>query len=155
MHNCLISGCCCYNHAEFIRNSYDCFLYCEPMPRTLELSTLRHTWIFDLDGTLVEHNGYKNGRDYLLPGVKVFFSSIPEEDFIIILTAREKSSEEATKRFLAENGIRYNAIFFEIPMGERILVNDNKPSGLVCAFALTPVRNQGLEDFNLIINESL
>ena len=36
-------------------------------------SNLNKTWIFDLDGTLVIHNGYKCGEDTLLPGVKEFF----------------------------------------------------------------------------------
>ena len=34
----------------------------------LKISTLGHTWILDLDGTLVEHNGYKTGEDKLLKG---------------------------------------------------------------------------------------
>ena len=39
----------------------------------LTLSSLPHTWILDLDGTLVEHNGYKiYGKDRLLPGVRDF-----------------------------------------------------------------------------------
>ena len=30
---------------------------------TLRLSSLPHTWVLDLDGTLVRHNGYKTGED--------------------------------------------------------------------------------------------
>ena len=33
---------------------------------TLKLSTLNKTWIFDFDGTLVVHNGYKTGEDRFL-----------------------------------------------------------------------------------------
>ena len=34
---------------------------------TLSLSKLPHTWILDLDGTIVKHNGYKlDGKDSLL-----------------------------------------------------------------------------------------
>ena len=29
------------------------------MGKTMTLSTLSKTWIFDLDGTIVKHNGYK------------------------------------------------------------------------------------------------
>ena len=36
----------------------------------LTLSTLPKTWLFDIDGTLVKHNGYKEGGDVLLPGVR-------------------------------------------------------------------------------------
>ena len=38
---------------------------------TLSLSKLPHTWILDLDGTIVKHNGYKlDGKDSLLEGAK-------------------------------------------------------------------------------------
>ena len=36
---------------------------------SFRLDDIEKTWIFDLDGTLVVHNGYKNGVDELLPGV--------------------------------------------------------------------------------------
>lgn len=121
----------------------------------LRISPLRHTWVLDFDGTLVEHNGYKTGEDKFLPGVKEFLNSIPENDYILILTARERDAREKTERFLAENNIRYNQILFEMPMGERILINDDKPSGLRCAYAITPRRNQGLKNLEIAIDENL
>lgn len=122
---------------------------------TLKLSTLNKTWILDLDGTLVEHNGYKTADDRFLPGAKEFLQSIPEDDFVLIMTAREKEAKVKTEKFLKENNIRYNLILFEMPMGERILLNDNKPSGLKCAYALNPKRNEGLKNLNIIIDENL
>ncbi len=121
----------------------------------LRISPLGHTWVLDFDGTLVEHNGYKTGEDKFLPGAKEFLNSIPKYDFVLILTAREKEAREKTERFLAENNIRYNQILFEMPMGERILINDDKPSGLRCAYAITPERNQGLENLRIVVDESL
>ncbi len=121
----------------------------------LRLSTLNKTWIFDFDGTLVEHNGYKIGDDKFLPGAKEFLQSIPDTDFVMIMTAREKEARKKTEDFLKENNIRYNEILFEMPMGERILINDDKPSGLRCAYALTPDRNEGLENIEIMIDESL
>ena len=51
------------------------------MDNQLNLSTLSKTWIFDLDGTLVKHNGYKlDGMDTLLEGVKEYLENIPRED---------------------------------------------------------------------------
>ena len=51
---------------------------------TIKLSRLGHTWIFDLDGTIVKHNGYKiDGYDTLLDGAKEFLEQIPEKDMII------------------------------------------------------------------------
>ena len=55
----------------------------------LILSTLAHTWILDLDGTIVKHNGYKlDGTDTLLEGAKEFLEDIPEKDMIVFLTSR-------------------------------------------------------------------
>lgn len=120
-----------------------------------KISQLGHTWIIDLDGTLVVHNGYKTGEDKFLPGSKEFLQSIPESDYVIILTAREREAHKSTERFLIENNIRYNQILFEMPMGERILINDDKPSGLRCAYAITPERNKGLGDIEIVIDENL
>ena len=121
----------------------------------LKLSPLNHFWILDFDGTLVEHNGYKTREDKFLPGAIEFLNSIPKDDYILITTAREKEARKKTEKFLNENGIRYNEILFEMPMGERVLINDNKPSGLKCAYAITPNRNQGLENLEIIIDENL
>jgi hypothetical protein len=43
---------------------------------------------------------------------------------------------EATERFLKEAGVRYDRIINNLPYGERILVNDRKPSGLRTSVAV-------------------
>lgn len=111
----------------------------------LKLSSLPHTWILDVDGTIVKHNGYKiDGYDTLLPGVKDFFASLPSQDRVILLTARKAEYLPALKEFLTKNQIRYDHIITDVPMGERILVNDNKPSGLKCAYAVNKERDEAL-----------
>lgn len=108
----------------------------------IKLSTLGHTWILDLDGTIVKHNGYKiDGEDSFLPGAKEFLCGIPEKDMIIFVTSREKKYMEQTKRFLSQNSIRYNSIIFEAPYGERILINDAKISGLKTALSINTKRD--------------
>ena len=110
---------------------------------TLTLSTLPKTWIFDLDGTLVKHNGYKiDGHDTLLDGVKDYIANIPSEDFILLLTSRTDEYKEMTLKFLHDNNIRFNIILFNMPMGERIIVNDKKPSGLETAIAVSLERDK-------------
>ena len=121
----------------------------------LRLSPLRHTWVLDFDGTLVRHNGYIDGVDEWLPGALAFLRSIPDDDYILILTAREKEVREQTEAFIKAAGIRYDDIKFEMPMGERILFNDDKPSGLRCAYAVTTKRNQGLEHITIKIDNDL
>ena len=107
------------------------------MGDALILSTLPKTWIFDLDGTLLKHNGYKtDGVDTVLPGVKEYMDQIPAGDKIVILTSRTEGYREMTLSFLREQKIRYDEIIFNMPMGERIVVNDRKPSGLDMAVAI-------------------
>ncbi|MCI9144446.1 MAG: hypothetical protein HFH87_17805 [Lachnospiraceae bacterium] len=113
------------------------------MEKELILSTLPKTWILDLDGTLLKHNGYKlDGKDTLLTGVKEYLDSLPDEDKIIILTSRTEEYREETIQFLNEQSVRYDEIIFNLPMGERILVNDRKPSGLDMAVAINIDRNR-------------
>ena len=106
------------------------------MSEKIRLSPLAHTWIIDLDGTLVEHNGYKNGRDKWLPGALDFLHSIPAEDQIVFLTAREEAAREMTEKFLADAGIAYRALLFNMSMGDRILLNDAGPDA--CVFEIDP-----------------
>lgn len=111
----------------------------------LELSTLVKTWILDIDGTLVKHNGYKiDGYDTLLEGVKEFFENLSADDKVILLTARKEEYLPALKEFLKANKIRYDYLLTDMPMGERILVNDRKPSGLDMAFAINKNRDKSL-----------
>lgn len=113
------------------------------MEDKLILSTLAKTWIFDLDGTIVKHNGYKlDGKDTLLEGAKEYLAGIPDEDRIIIFTSRTEEYRKKTILFLRENGIRFDEILFGMPVGERIVVNDRKPSGLDMAVAMNLDRDQ-------------
>lgn len=114
-------------------------------PLKLSLSSLGHTWILDLDGTLVKHNGYKiDGQDSFLDGAKAFLTSIPPKDMVIILTSRTEEFRDQTEVFLRDQGVRYDAIFYNVPYGERILINDNKPSGLRMAVAVEKERDSAM-----------
>lgn len=120
----------------------------------LNISTLSHTWIFDVDGTLVKHNGHLKGGDVLLDGVKDFFENLDSNDKVVLLTARKGEHLENLKLFLKNNNIRYDHIICDMPMGERILVNDRKPSGLNTAYAINKDRDAKL-DIQYVINEDL
>lgn len=115
------------------------------MNEKMILSPLPKTWILDLDGTLVKHNGYLlDGKDTLLPGVKEVFSQFGPEDMVLIVTSRDRRYQDITETFLQEQHIRYNAIIYNAPYGERIVINDSKPSGLVMARAVPVQRDQGV-----------
>lgn len=119
------------------------------------LSTLGHTWILDLDGTIVKHNGYKiDGTDTFLPGAKEFLASIPDKDMIVFLTSRTNKNKEDTLKFLDENHVRYDHIIFNAPYGERILINDDKPSGLKMSIGLCTKRDV-FTDYSIVEDENL
>ena len=103
------------------------------------------TWFFDLDGTILEYNLIFSavGKDKLLPGVKELWATIPEEDYIVLVTARPNYLKDVTLKFLTKNGIRFNHVIFDLPRGERILVNDDKPNGTKTALAWCVERNKG------------
>ena len=107
---------------------------------------LNHTWFIDIDGTILKHNGYLTDNDTVLPGVKDFFDKIPKNDFIILTTSRPKSEARATETFLKLNDIRYNKIIFDLPTGERIIINDIKPKGLKTAISWNIIRDKGFDN---------
>lgn len=113
------------------------------MEQKLILSNLAKSWIFDLDGTILKHNGYKlDGEDTLLQGAKEYLDALPEEDKIIIFTSRTETYRQMTMEFLRENRIRFDEILFNMPLGERIVVNDRKPSGLDMAISVNVDRDE-------------
>lgn len=119
------------------------------------VSPLGKTWILDLDGTIVKHNGYKlDGKDSFLPGAEEFLKKLPDTDKIVFLTSRTETERKLTEEFLSDNNIRYDDIIYNAPYGERILVNDEKPSGLKTAIAVNSKRDVFMED-TFEINEEL
>lgn len=116
------------------------------MSKKIVVSALPKTWILDLDGTIVKHNGYKlDGFDTLLPGAKEFLANIRPGDMVIFVTSRTEEYREITTEFLKNQGIRYDHILFHAPYGERILVNDQKPSGLQTAIAINTERDKPID----------
>ena len=112
---------------------------------------LSHTWFIDLDGSIVKHNGYIiDKEDSLLDGVCVFFRNIPTKDIIIITTSRKKKFKKKTIEFLNKNKIRFNEIMFDLPYGERILINDIKPNqNLKTSISINLKRNYGLLKYQI------
>ncbi len=110
------------------------------------LSTLRHTWILDLDGTIVKHNGYRlDGYDSFLEGAEEFLKNIDKDDMVIFLTSRTNETKERTEQFLKDHHVHFDAILYNVPYGERILINDSKPSGLRMAIAVERERDSKFE----------
>lgn len=115
----------------------------------MKLSNLPKTWLIDIDGVIFKHNLYLECKsqktEKVLPGVKEFFKKIPKSDKIILLTSRSKKYKNYTITQLKKNKIRYDFIIFDLPVGERILINDIKPRGLKTAKAINVKRDKGLK----------
>lgn len=123
--------------------------------KKLRISSLAHLWLIDVDGTMLKHNGHKMGGDELLPGVRNFWASIPEDDVIILLSARTHEEMPATLAFLDAQEIRYDHALFGMPKGERIVINDGKPGGLSTAVAVNVKRDEGLLNLVVITDQTL
>ena len=119
------------------------------------LSGLVHTWFIDVDGTVLRHNGYLIGEDSLLPGIHDFWKNIPERDVIVLLSAREECLRDATLGVFKDHGLRFDHALFGLPVGERVLINDSKPFGLLTAIALCPPRDFGLVGVGIRIDPSM
>lgn len=112
-----------------------------------KLSNLPKTWLIDLDGTIIKHNSHIKGKNTILKKVKSFWKKIPSKDKIVLLTAREKKYKKTTVNFLKENNLKFDHIIFDLNFGERILLNDMKPDGLLTAYSHNLKRNEGLGEF--------
>ena len=119
---------------------------------------MNRCWFIDVDGTIFEHQSdYKlldalfNKEwklDNILPGVAHLWDNIPEQDYIVITTARPSIFRYMTEKALKRYGLRFDYILMNLPSGPRILVNDTKPTdegGKVMAFSTPVERNKGLD----------
>jgi hypothetical protein len=117
------------------------------MRNSVRISELGSTWIIDLDGTVVTHNGHLTAQgDQLLAGVRDFWNAFRENDIVIIVTSRSEEYREITEAALRQFGLRYSIMIMGAPHGERVLINDAKPSGMQTAVAINVVRNAGLAE---------
>jgi hypothetical protein len=73
---------------------------------------------------------------------------------IIFITSRTEKERELTENFLDNNLIRYDHIIYGAPFGERILMNDRKPSGLITSIAIETERDIFCKT-KFVINENL
>ena len=102
------------------------------------------TLFVDFDGTTFYH-----ATENIIPGTKEKFDEWNEKGYtIIITTARPSSAKEQTLRALDENGLQYHAIIFDLPNGDRVVLNDIK-EGKNRAFAINVERDKGIDKVDL------
>ena len=123
------------------------------MEGELILSLLKKTWFIDLDGTVLIHNDNVNEKDDQVIQKSIEFLKTIENDYIVFTTSRKIKHKKKTEQFLKDNKIKYDKVIYNLPYGERIVINDNKTSGLITAYALPLTRNDGIE-VNLHIDKN-
>jgi len=68
---------------------------------------------------------------------------------IILTTARRESLREKTEQDLSKLGIPYDNLIMGISKGQRIIINDKRPTGEETAFAINVERDEGLGEVNI------
>jgi len=115
------------------------------LPTLPRLSNLPKTWLIDVDGVIFPHNGYlDSASETPLPGVLDFFRELPDGHEVVLLSARTERYRKQTEDQLGRWRIRYAALLLGLPVGERILINDEKPRGLRTAWAVSVARDAGI-----------
>jgi hypothetical protein len=108
------------------------------------------TIFIDLDGTIVKHNYTPLiTPDVLLPGALEFLTVAMRAGHTLILTTNRNIDECIdTLSMLQLHGIKFRDTLCGIPVGIRILINDNKDNE-IRAVAIPVERDKGLE--NIIV----
>ena len=113
------------------------------------------TLFLDIDGTLVEH---KNPHLTSLPSHKMNVLDGTIEKLlewnkkgytIILMTGRRESNREITVKQLQEAGIFYDQLIMGVGRGQRVVINDIKPDGMLTAHSINLTRNLGIKDVNI------
>lgn len=112
------------------------------------------TLFLDIDGTLLSHVGNCSnillleetlGEQQILPGVLEKLNEAAYADYSIILTTgRPESMREFTQKQLSKRGIFFDQLIMGLPIGPRIIINDEKHNLKETAIGITIPRNEGL-----------
>lgn len=112
------------------------------------------TWFVDIDGTLIKHGG--NLSNMILNPPELIDGTLQKlqewnlnGDTIILTTGRPESCREVTEKQLRNLGIFYDRLLMSIGVGLRVVVNDEKPGGLITAKAVCLKRDEGIGSIEL------
>lgn len=112
------------------------------------------TIICDIDGTLIKHHGNLTQQllndPEALPGTIEKLNEWDRKGYqIILITGRKEPMRKITEEQLVKLGIVYDKLVMGVTSGERILINDSKPTGEKTAFAVCVERNLGILGINI------
>ena len=109
----------------------------------------RWTIFCDIDGIVFNDAGSLQnilaGGQFVLGGVKEKFHEWRGLDYYIVLTtARPESARAFTTAQLTKEGLYYDQLVMGLPVGPRVVINDEKPDGMKTAYAACIRRDKGL-----------
>lgn len=123
--------------------------------KSIILSDLPKTWLIDIDGVIFVHNSHLTpDGDQLVEGVVELFEQILPQDTIILLTSRDAKYRLVTIKSLKKYNFRFDDLIFNLPPGERVVINDMKASGLKTAIAINTTRDN-LGDITIVRDTEL
>jgi uncharacterized HAD superfamily protein len=127
------------------------------------LDSYPKTYFIDIDGTIVPNLTISDLEKYihvpnyiqdLLPGVKKFFETLYNNDVVIFTTARGSQYKELTERTLRHHRIKYHQLIMDLPIGQRVLINDSVNMLYQKAIAINVLRNHGMGDVGVFNPEN-
>jgi len=116
---------------------------------------MKKTLFLDIDGCLIKHQG--NLSTQILSKTELLDGTIEKLNEwegdghrIILTTGRKESMRKFTEEQLLGLGIFYDQLVMGLNRGERIVINDSKPSNdMVTASAIQIKRNVGIKNIKL------
>lgn len=120
-----------------------------------ENEVIPKTLFLDIDGTLVVHNNphvtsQPSHKMCVLDGTIEKLLDWNKKGYIIILTTgRRENSREVTIKQLQEAGIFYDQLIMGVGRGQRVIINDIKPDGMLSAHCINVERNVGIKNIDL------
>jgi len=107
----------------------------------------------DIDGTLIkyrEFSTYKSTKaEPITNTIKEINRAFNKGHNVILTTARPEYLRFHTLRELNKLNIQYHMLLMSIGRGPRILINDNKPSNKLGAYAINVERDNGFSSDNI------
>ena len=111
---------------------------------------MKKTLFIDIDGCIAKHQGnlssmFLNEME-ILPGSLEKLNEWNAKGYIIILTTgRRECLRKITEEQLLKHGLFFDQLIMGLSRGERVLINDIKPSNDMCvASAIQIKRDEGL-----------
>ena len=113
----------------------------------------------DIDGTLIYHKANPN---YIVKDTLILDKTLEklqqwtkENVYIVLTTARSKFNENKLRGLLYKLHIHYDDLITGLPSGQRILINDVKPSQpfIEQAKSINLERNSGIKDIGFDLNK--